>query len=214
MSNSRTDSNVTLWSILAVYGTATAGAVFAYLLTAVLIGLLDGLAIEVPAWYGSAAVTAPVWVALLLWLPDRAGSRRILAVIVVALATAPLVPVDASWVTRLSLSSMASLGHVPTMWFWSRSRDWAKIGDPLEILLLLIAMPVIGLSAIDLAESDLVATWSLTLALVLSAGLVVITAVAIDRPRWRSKGGWYLQAGTALLAALAILGFAGLMLPD
>ena len=79
-----------------------------YLALVVLV-LVDGPEVGFPDWAGISAVMAPIWVAILLWGPIQPARRRLLVVVVVALAVCPIVPIDAGWSTRLAVALLAAV---------------------------------------------------------------------------------------------------------
>ena len=200
--------------IVGVFGTALTGSMIALYLALVVLVLVDGPEVGFPDWAGISAVMAPIWVAILLWGPIQPARRRLLVVVVVALAVCPIVPIDAGWSTRLAVALLAAVLLVVSMQPVERVRWWTYrvAGNWLLWVYLLVVLSFGMLYALrQLADSDVVSFWSVVVAVSLAALLAGTTAVAVERPHWRSWPGWYRTAGITLLVSVALQGLVGLI---
>jgi hypothetical protein len=96
------------------------------------------------------------------------------------------------------------------MWFMSGVQRWLVLGESTAVIMLILMVPIVGFAAWQLVESELVEAWTVVTALALAGLLGLVTILAIDRPFWRSRRGWYRSGAFALVVALVINGIAGL----
>lgn len=95
-----------------------------------------------------------------------------------------------------------------------RFHRWTYVvaGNWLLWVLMLVVLSVgMAYGLRQLAGSVVVSQWSVVLAISLAAALAGTTAIAVNRPLWHSRPGWYRTAGITLLLSLALQGVLGLI---